>query len=225
MRELEQQEQFELDVLDRLNSGRMLGNLVFSGGTMLRLCFGLNRFSLDLDFWMTKKVDDIVLFKNLKEYLADHYTIRDYANKFNTMLFELRSAAYPSKLKIEIRKEEKKIQTEMSIAFSRFSDRQVLMRVASLKEMMKAKIDAFLDRKEIRDAFDLEFLLKKGVSLEASQEQLEKALDCIRALTRNDYSVKLGSLLPADQRKYYISANFRLLCAAINEKIALKQHK
>lgn len=198
MRDLEQQERFELDVLDRLNSGRMLGNLVFTGGTMLRLCFGLNRFSLDLDFWLTKKIDEIVLFKNLKECLAEYYTIRDCANKLNTMLFEIRSAAYPSKLKIEIRKEKKNIQTETGIAFSRFSDRQVLMRVASLKEMMKAKLDAFLNRREIRDVFDLEFLLKKGVDPDAPQEKLEKALDYIKALTKNDYSVKLGSLLPAD---------------------------
>lgn len=219
MRDLEQQERFELEVLDRLNSGKMLGKLVFTGGTMLRLCFGLNRFSLDLDFWLIRQIDTAILFKDLKEYLAEHYTIRDSANKFYTMLFEVRSVHYPSSLKVEIRKEKKKIQTEMAIAFSRFSDRQVLMRVASLKTMMKAKLEAFLDRREIRDIFDVEFLMKKGITLDLPAEKAKKTLDYINALSRTDYSVKLGSLLPLEQRKYYLNANFRTLVSAITDQL------
>jgi predicted nucleotidyltransferase component of viral defense system len=52
MQDLIKQEQFEIEVLDRLKSGRFLDNLIFTGGTMLRLCYGLNRFSVDLDFWL-----------------------------------------------------------------------------------------------------------------------------------------------------------------------------
>ena len=52
MQDLIKQEQFELEVLDRLQSGRFLDRLVFGGSTMLRLCFGLDRYSVDLDFWL-----------------------------------------------------------------------------------------------------------------------------------------------------------------------------
>jgi len=52
MRDLIAQERFELEVLDRLKRGRFLERLVFGGGTMLRLCHGLNRYSVDLDFWL-----------------------------------------------------------------------------------------------------------------------------------------------------------------------------
>ncbi len=54
MQDLIQHEQFELEVLDRLNSGRLLTNLIFGGGTMLRLCHGLDRYSVDLDFWVAR---------------------------------------------------------------------------------------------------------------------------------------------------------------------------
>ena len=54
MQDLIKQEQFELEVLDRLKSGRFLDRLVFGGGTMLRLCFGLDRYSVDLDFWLLR---------------------------------------------------------------------------------------------------------------------------------------------------------------------------
>lgn len=50
MQDLIMQERFEMEVLDKLNSSKILPKLVFTGGTMLRLCHGLNRYSADLDF-------------------------------------------------------------------------------------------------------------------------------------------------------------------------------
>jgi hypothetical protein len=77
--------------------------------------------------------------------------------------------------------------------------------------MMTSKIDAFVQRKEIRDAYDLEFLVKKGVQADISPEKTQQLLTAIAALTRQDYSVKLCSLLEADQRPYYRQNNFRIL--------------
>jgi len=82
MQDLIKQEQFEIEVLDRLKSGRFLDNLIFTGGTMLRLCYGLNRFSVDLDFWLYKKIDTGKYFNQLKELLSKYYSIRDAENKF-----------------------------------------------------------------------------------------------------------------------------------------------
>ena len=50
-----QHEIFEIEVFDRMKSARALNPLVFGGGTMLRLCHELNRYSTDLDFWFVKK--------------------------------------------------------------------------------------------------------------------------------------------------------------------------
>ncbi len=57
----------------------------------------------------------------------------------------------------------------MSIAYSRYSNTQVLVRTLSLEEVMKSKIEAFLNRKEIRDVFDIEFLVKRGIELKATK--------------------------------------------------------
>ncbi len=222
MQDLIKQEQFELELLDRLNSKRLLNDLVFGGGTALRLCFGLNRFSVDLDFWIIKDIDTNRLFKELREHLSSFYELKDSNNKFYTLLFEISSKDYPRNLKIEIRKEIKKIKTEQAIAYSKYSNMQVFLKVISLKEMMKAKIEAFLERKEIRDIFDIEFLLKKGVSIDASNRTLKKILKGIDSFGKKDYSVKLGSLLEEEQRKYYVSENFKILKLAINENIELK---
>lgn len=219
MRNLIKQEQFELEVLERLNSKQFLRNLVLGGGTMLRLCFGLNRFSADLDFWIVKKVNQTKLFKDMKEYLTQYYVLKDAASKFNTLLFEIRSRDYPRSLKIEIRRQIRKISTEQAIAYSPYSTRQVFLKVVSLTGMMRAKIEAFLNRKEIRDVFDIEFLLKKGVTLDIPDEILKKILKGIDALTPRDYKVKLGSILEEKQRKYYVTENFKILKLAIQEEM------
>jgi len=210
MQDLIEQERFELEALDRLNSGRFLRSLIFGGGTMLRLCHGLDRFSVDLDFWLVPRQEAQSIFSALQSYLSQHYVIKDAADKFHTLLFELRSPVFPRSLKIEIRKEVKKIQTEQSIAFS-------LLRTVSLRHMMSSKIAAFLDRGEIRDAFDMEFLVKKGIYPDAGPEIAVEIVRRLDALTPRDYSVKLGSLLPAEIRTYYRQRNFVILKAAIQK--------
>jgi len=230
MHDLIMQERFELEVLDRLNSGKFLMQIVFGGGTMLRLCHGLERFSVDLDFWVIKDLE-LEFFENMKAYLAKHYDIKDSAKKFYTILFELKSPAYPRSLKLEIRpstifrtygvnREVKNIHTEQVIAYSKYANTQVFLKAVSLSDMMESKIQTFLDRQEIRDVFDMEFLFKRGVSLEASVDTLREVLRLINAFPRRDYTVKLGSLLEKEQRKYYSVENFKILKGALMRQVS-----
>lgn len=211
------QERFEIEVLDLLNRDRILAKLVFCGGTMLRLCHGLNRYSVDLDFWMTVNINRVYLFNRIKEILARQYKLTDAENKFFTLLFEVKSASYPSRLKIEIRKKRRAVETEKAIAFSSHAKTQVLVFAASLPAMMSAKIEAFLDRLEIRDVFDIEFLYKKGIALPADPDTRQKLFRAIDGLKKSDYTVKLGSLLEADVRRYYATENFKILKSALKQ--------
>jgi predicted nucleotidyltransferase component of viral defense system len=175
MHDLIMQEQFELEVLDRLNSGKFLMQLVFGGGTMLRLCHGLDRFSVDLDFWVIKDLSS-GFHENMRAYLAKYYDIKDSAEKFYTILFDLKSTVYHRSLKLEIRKEVKNIHTEQVIAYSKYANTQVFLKAVSLSDMMESKLMTFLDRKEIRDVFDMEFLFRRGVPLKASVDMLREVL-------------------------------------------------
>lgn len=220
MQDLVKQEQFELEILEKLNSAKLLNNVIFCGGTMLRLCFGLNRYSVDIDFWVIEDLDFSGLFKKLSAVLSKDYQIVDSADKFYTILFEIKSESYPRNLKIEIRKEKKSIKSESAIAYSKNSNIQVFLKIVSLSDMVQAKVNAFIGRKEIRDCFDLEFLVKKGIPLNTPPDMLKKLLKGIDALSKNDYTVKLGSLLEANERIYYSKENFKILKAAINEELA-----
>ncbi|MBW2023363.1 MAG: nucleotidyl transferase AbiEii/AbiGii toxin family protein, partial [Deltaproteobacteria bacterium] len=165
MNALEKHEIFEIEVLDKLKNGRVLQGLVFGGGTMLRLCHEMKRFSADLDFWKITDVDDNKLFEELQNLLRKDYEITDAQIKYYTILVEVHSSHFPKRLKIEIRREPKDCEFEQKIAYSPFSTRQVLVTAHTLKQALEYKIAALLDRGEIRDAFDIEFILRQGIPL------------------------------------------------------------
>ena len=61
---LQQHEVFEMEVLDKMKRAKLLDRLVFGGGSMLRLCHELNRYSVDLEYHLRNK------FSYLRERLA-----------------------------------------------------------------------------------------------------------------------------------------------------------
>jgi hypothetical protein len=209
---LRQHEQFEIEVLDKMNSAKLLEPLVFGGGSMLRLCHELNRYSADLDFWFIKKNSPQDYYNKFQSTLEKDYEITDSQIKHYTLLFEFRSASYPKRLKIEIRKEQKECDFQEKIAFSTFSTRQVVLKAHTLDQTMKNKIDAFLDRGEIRDCFDIEFLLRRGVALPGlAGKQAKELRKKLAGFKDGDFKVKLGSILENDIRNYYIVNRFSYL--------------
>jgi len=209
---LQRHEVFEIEVLDRLKRARVLEPLVFGGGTMLRLCHELSRYSVDLDFWFIKPIQEENYFLDVQKMLGKSYEITDSQAKYHTLVFEIRTPSYPRRLKIEIRRGEKDCDFQEKIAFSRFSTRQVMVRAHTLEQTMKNKIEAFLDRSEIRDCFDIEFLLRRGVDLpQMDAASLRRFKDGLNRFKARDFKVTLGSILEPDMRSTYVSQGFSLL--------------
>jgi Nucleotidyl transferase AbiEii toxin, Type IV TA system len=211
MQDLQNLEIFEIEVLDLLNSSRILDKLYFGGGTMLRLCHNLNRYSTDLDFWLDTSTDSKSIYNTLKDVLSENYKLLDSANKRYTLVFEFRSDKVPRSLKIEIRKDRSEFEWERKIAFSRFSNKQVMVKGLTLDQMMKNKIEALLSRKIIRDCFDMEFLLMRGANLPEDKLKLENILKIITSFKARDFKVTLGSILETTDRDYYNQNGFRVL--------------
>ena len=220
MEDIAKLEIFEIEVLEKLNSKKILERLLFGGGTMLRLCHDLNRFSVDLDFWLYKVKDVDLFFNEVRALLKEEYELTDAQIKHFTLLFDVRKSSYPRRLKIEIRKENKDFIFEQAIAFSRYSTKQVMVKSLTLEQMMKNKVEAFIERGLIRDIFDMEFLLKKGIWIDIDIDNLEKIKRIASGLRESDYKVSLGSLLDDKNRRYYLSNNFKLLLGKIDELIS-----
>jgi hypothetical protein len=212
-----QHEIFEIEVLDKMNSAKVLEPLVFGGGTMLRLCHELARYSVDLDFWFIKGISQKAYFERIRKAFEKDYEITDSQIKHHTLLIELRSVLYPKRLKIEMRREMKDCDFQEKIAFSRFSTKQVLLKAHTLNQTMKNKFDAFFDRGEIRDCFDIEFLLRRGIELPAlTNRQFNEFQKKLVRFKEKDFKVKLGSILENEIRKYYVEQRFGYL----QEKLA-----
>lgn len=184
--------------------------------------FGKYKFDISsIDF---EKLDFKILKREIKNYplkTQKKYLIKDCTNKFYTLLFEIYSTNYKKNLKIEIRKEFKKLRYEKNIAFSPYSNIQVLVNTPSLENIMKIKIESFLNRGEIRNCFDIEFLVKKGISLNIKKNVAKKVLKKIKNFKSVDYKIKLGPIIDIKERDYYVKKNFEFLTGELNKIINL----
>ena len=209
MRRLNDHEAFEMAMLHWLGSKRFLGSLAFGGGTMLRLCHELPRYSLDLDFWFFKEQNYDQFYDQLSNALFQDHDVTDVQNKHYSILAEIRRQKGMPKLKIEIRKTiSHPGSTEEKIAFSPNFAAQILVRGFTLKQMLRNKVLALIDRGAIRDAFDLEFLVRKGTALELTEKEKQDILKKLKGFRKKDFDVQLGSILQPDLRNYYRQQRF-----------------
>ncbi len=123
-------------------------------------------------------------------------------------------------MKIEIRKGIKRGDFQERIAFSPHANMQVILKTHTLEQMMKNKIEAALNRKDIRDFFDIEFLLRQGVPLEAGKTKLNLLKKISGSFKEGDYRVTLGSVLGPEARKFYRKSKFDYLLRKINASLA-----
>ena len=116
----------------------------------------------------------------------------------------------------------KKWDYQEKIAFSKSSTRQVLVKAHTLEQTMENKIQAFLDRGEIRDCFDIEFLIRRGVDLPVSSDtEIMDLQNEVTSFKDVDFRVKLGSIVEKDIRNYYIENRFSFL----EEKLRAMIHR
>jgi len=94
----------------------------------------------------------------------------------------------------------------------------VVLKTYTLLQMMRNKIEAILERKVIRDGFDIEFLLRRGIELpkltEKRQLQLKKIMS---GSTAYDFKVTPGSVPEPDMRDYYQENQYSYLLEIINQ--------
>lgn len=221
MQTLQNLEILEIETLELLNSIRVLEFLYFGGETMLRLCHNLNRYSTDLDFWLDTSADSKSIYKTIHSSLSKNYKLTDSMNKKNTLLFEFKSSSVNRSIKIEIRKEQIDFDWEYKIAFSKFTNKQVMVKALTLTQMIQNKFEALLSRKIIRDAFDIEFLLMRGIELPDDKKKLQAAIQIINNFKEQDFKVTLGLILDEKDRVYYLSNRFKFLKEEITKQLNL----
>lgn len=187
-------------------------NFVFKGGTCLRVCYGLERASEDLDFNAdipTSKLKEITI-KCLKDFELLNIPYKIYAEKEfkGNIRFEIRFegplfSGKPSStntLKIDFNKS--KIKNKIAKVIPKlFSDVPIFtLVVLGEKEIFAEKLRSLINRSEPRDLYDIWMLLSKGVEIDKNLifEKLKEeksSLSSIKIPSEEEYNVSLKNLI------------------------------
>jgi predicted nucleotidyltransferase component of viral defense system len=168
-------EEVELTVLKRLFESAISGELVFKGGTALRLIYNSPRFSEDLDFSTTGSISNADFDRVIKMIVAadTRFSLKDLTTKFYTHLAEFKIKEpwleIPFSLKIEVSKRpDDKIKTKEetnALAKSPATNITVLTKAFTIERILNDKLRMLKERKMARDVFDAWFICqKKGTS-------------------------------------------------------------
>ncbi|MCL5874457.1 MAG: nucleotidyl transferase AbiEii/AbiGii toxin family protein [Candidatus Thermoplasmatota archaeon] len=150
--------------------------LVFKGGTALKMLYGLDRFSEDLDFTLTReknRTDTIRRFETTLKRLNASYTVvsmkrrgtktsLDLELKINGPLYE--SEKRPQNIEINLSMREEMLAEPEFKTISPIYQDIPLFSLYSMRseEIFAEKVRALLTRKRVkaRDVYDLYFLMK-----------------------------------------------------------------
>ncbi len=193
--------------------------LAFKGGTALRMVYGGNRYSEDLDF---NGPDDVAALRSLWERivvgLEDFGVIAELRSEwvsdvgysadvsFRGPLYDGRDHS-KSKVRVDVNRRPEQVETQRDLVTSGYDDvRPFVVTVLTLEHLAAEKIRALLMRAKPRDLYDVWLLLRQGVQLnqalierklatyeiEWSNEAWEEALERVRV----DWEQDLRHLLP-----------------------------
>jgi len=192
-------EYWEVIFLNRLFESRTGKDLIFKGGTALRLAYGSPRFSEDLDFSL---LEDRMAreFKETTAGLVEPFAeadITDLAAKRWTYICEIRITegylAQPFRVKLEVsRRPAPGYKSELRLITSPATPLQALGRVATLEQLYQDKQECIMDRTAPKDVFDLWFISQK---LEIPYRPPETKI------TPKEMKRDLAKYLPSDYQK------------------------
>jgi predicted nucleotidyltransferase component of viral defense system len=161
-------EYWEVVLLNRLFESPWSRDLLFKGGTALRLAYGSPRFSEGLDFSLFKN-NLGGTFKETASGLVKPFAaadITDLVAKRWTYLCEIRITEeylpQPFRIKLEVsRRPAPGYRSELRLITSPTTPIQALCRVATLEQLLQDKQDCIMDRAAPKDIFDLWFISQK----------------------------------------------------------------
>jgi predicted nucleotidyltransferase component of viral defense system len=180
-------------VLRQMFEQKLLAKWIFQGGTALRIVYGVNRFSEDLDFHLNETTPDFSLTASITK-LSKNLQLQGYKisvskiSESNVRSAFIRFEGLPYELGLSPHANAKlsvKIEVD-ACPPSGFQVQQVMInryfpysiRVHDLPSFMAGKLHAILQRPYTkgRDYYDLIFLLSRWQNLEPNFIYLESAL-------------------------------------------------
>lgn len=136
--------------------------LGFKGGTMAYFFYGLDRFSIDLDFDLINEEKKEFVFKKIPSLLIRSGKLKESTEKRFTLFYLLNYEKGAKNIKVEISKRENELIT---YKLTNFYGTDV--KIMSEKDAFTTKLLAATTRNRLanRDFYDIYFYLKKGAEV------------------------------------------------------------
>jgi len=181
--------------------------LGFKGGTALHLIYGLDRFSVDIDFDLIDNSDPEIIFGKVNKILSTRFVIKDMFNKKNTIFFMAAYDETSKNIKVEINK--RKFGSE----YESVNYLGLTLKVMVKEDMFSNKLVALYEREgeSNRDIFDVNFFLKSGYNLN------EKIIFKRTKLKSTDFIRKCINILEKKTNRYILREIGELLTPAKKE--------
>lgn len=191
-------ESYQMTILNELSERPISKQLIFKGGTCLKLAYYSFRFSEDLDFSLLSSLSFVDFSKDIKKIAASYPEVKigELFDMKNTLFARLLINIYGYRvgLKIEISKRQEKWRRgqdyQLKLLQSLNSIFQPYFKVSTLKRIYQDKLKAVKIRKKPRDWFDLWFLSQK----------LNKPFDKKIGLSKRLMEDRVRFLLPESKR-------------------------
>jgi predicted nucleotidyltransferase component of viral defense system len=196
------------DIFTDQTVGPVLG---FKGGTAAYLFYGLNRFSVDLDFDLLDKNKEERVFERIKNILENHGTLKECREKRYSLFYLL---SYHDKerdaqnIKIEINRRDFGSRYELKSYLG------IAMKVMAKEDMAAHKLVALYERegKTNRDIFDVHFFLQNNWPIQREIIEtrtrlpflrfLGTCIDIVEKKSVRDILSGIGELLDESQKQW-----------------------
>lgn len=132
-------------------------NIIFHGGTSLWRCYNGNRFSEDLNFYLLKQNNIKDALK--KELLKKDLNLLKYKETDNLISTKIAQENIIVQLEIRLlNKNDSILKKAIPIEYNKINGSTITIFCLSEKDLLFEKANAYLNRKLIRDIYDVYFL-------------------------------------------------------------------
>jgi len=207
--------------------------LIFKGGTALRLVYGGNRYSEDLDFNGSEDTSALeALWQEVVGGLEDFGIVAEIRNRwdsdvgysfdvsFQGPLHEGRDRS-KGKVRVDVNQRPEEVETHRELVTSPYDDvRPFVVTALALDHLLAEKLRALLVRGKPRDLYDIWLLLRQGVEPDLTlverklalydrtwtREALEEAMENVRAGWERDLRHLLPQFVPYELARERVEA-------------------
>lgn len=196
------------DIYTDSTIGPILG---FKGGTAAYLFYGLNRFSVDLDFDLLDEMKEDYVFERIKKILENYGTVKEADKKrfnFFYMLSYDNKVEGAQNIKVEVNRRDFGSKYDLRAYLG------ISMKVMVKEDMAAHKLVALYERlgKTNRDIYDTWFFLEKGWPINTKIVEtrvgmsfnrfLQKCIDLLEKMKDKDILAGMGELLDSKEKDW-----------------------